>query len=199
MTGGESLSAMGGAFSGAVEVSTRMKDVSARRFSISIAALVLAVTAARTPVLADPLTGQMARFNHLIGQTWACTTSVPAFGGRAAHTDQSTVSFSSVPGNVVRYHITGSDYDGDFYNGYDARTNEYWETGADSLGTHLFLTSADGENYTGTSFLGSIAMHDTIVRTEVSPDKTVVHEVLSGNGHETAFEYVCADELAPSR
>lgn len=157
----------------------------------SVAALMLALSAASTPVRADPLAGQMARFNHLIGQTWTCATNVPEIDGRPAHTDQSTVTFSLARGDVIHYHITASDYDGDFYNGYDARTNEYWETGADSLGTHLFLTSADGGNYTGTSFLGSMEMRDTIVRTEVSPDKTVVHEVLSGNGHETAFGYVC--------
>ena len=103
-------------------------------------------------------------------------------GNQAAHTDQGTATFDVVPGNVVHNHVSTTAYSGDFYFGYSDRTNSYWQTNADNMGVHAFLTSTDGKTYTGTSSMGPMSMQDTVTYAKVSPNKVTVHEVLSGRG-----------------
>jgi hypothetical protein len=154
-------------------------------------ATVLALLGATALARADVLTGKMARFNDVTSGRWNCSTTVPAMGNRSQHTDTATATFEIVPGNVMHYHIAGSDYSGDFYAGYNERAGVYWQTGADSLGTHLFLTSADAVTYTGTSSMGTIDMQDTITYAKVGPKATTAHEVLTRTGSQTVFDTIC--------
>jgi hypothetical protein len=155
-------------------------------------AIALAVLGGAAIARADVLTGKMARFNDAAGGPWTCSTKVPAIGDRAAHTDTSTATFETVPGNVVHYHIAGVDYSGDFYVGYNPRGGVYWQTGADSLGMHAFLTSSDALTYNGTSSLGTIDMQDTITYAKTGPNTRSAHEVLTGKGSQTVFDTTCS-------
>ena len=154
-------------------------------------AFALALLGSAGVARADVLTGKMARFNDVTGGPWSCSTSVPAIGDRAAHTDTSTIAFEIVPGDVIHYHIAGADYSGDFYLGYNQRAGVYWQTGADSLGMHAFLTSSDAFTYTGTSSMGTIDMQDTVSYAKAGPNKTTAHEVLTRPGSQIVFDTVC--------
>ena len=137
------------------------------------------------------LSGSMAPFSYLLGAPWNCSTNVPAMGNQAAHTDQGTATFDVVPGNVAHNHVSTTAYSGDFYFGYSDRTNSYWQTNADNMGVHAFLTSTDGKTYTGTSSMGPMSMQDTVTYAKVSPNKVTVHEVLSGGAPQATFDSVC--------
>lgn len=161
------------------------------RIVLSLMAMLLALLGATSLARADVLTGKMARFNEGAAGPWSCSTSVPAIGDRAAHVDTSTATFEIVPGNVVHYHISGADYSGDFYLGYSQRAGVYWQTAADSLGMHAFLTSPDALTYTGTSSLGPIDLQDTITYAKAGSNRRIAHEVLTRPGTRTVFDTVC--------
>ncbi|MBV8345025.1 MAG: hypothetical protein JO190_08560 [Candidatus Eremiobacteraeota bacterium] len=154
----------------------------------------LAMAAALTaPLSADAqaLSGQMAPFSYLVGAAWNCTTNVPAMGGQPAHTDQGTATFEVVPGNVVHNHVATPNYSGDFYFGYSTRMSSFWQTSADSVGGHSFLTSTDGKSYTGTTSMGPMNAQDTVTYTRAAPNKVMVHEVVVGSGPQAVFDSVC--------
>jgi hypothetical protein len=137
------------------------------------------------------LTGKMAQFDHLLGGTWSCVTRIPATEAAPAHEDRSTARFDAVPGGVVHDHIISEDYSGDFYIGYNDRSSAYWLIGADSLGTDVSLTSADGLHYSGTSSMGGIVMKDSATYENAGPNKTVAHEVFTRPGAEAIFDTAC--------
>lgn len=144
-----------------------------------------------SPVRAADLTGQMAAYNYLTAKPWNCTTNVPAIGGMPARTDQSTVTFDVVPGNVMHNHIQSPTYAGDTYFGYSDRMNSYWQAASDNLGVHSFLTSSDGKTYSGTSSMGPMSMQDTTTYAKLAPNKVTVHEVTSGGPMAATFDTTC--------
>lgn len=139
----------------------------------------------------DVLIGRMARYNHLLGGSWSCSTSVPPIDGHPAHTDRSTATFRIAPGNVIHNHVSGDDYSGDFYTGYDARAKQYWQTAADSIGAHGFISSTDAVTYTGTSSIGALTVQDRITHARVGQNEVTAHEVLSGASSQTVFDTIC--------
>ncbi|HLX26684.1 MAG TPA: hypothetical protein VKR05_06800 [Candidatus Cybelea sp.] len=143
------------------------------------------------PARADDLTGKMTPFNYLMAKPWNCTTSVPAMGSEPARTDQSTATFEAAPRNTVHNHIQSSLFAGDFYFGFSDRMNSYWETGANNVGGHSFVSSTDGKTYTGTSSMGPMSAQDTVTYLKVAPNKVTVHEVLSGGPMAGTFDSVC--------
>lgn len=168
------------------------RNSNARRSFVLLAAASCAfLMHARSAGASDVLTGKMARFIHLLGGSWSCSTSVPPMNAQGAHTDQSTATFEIVPGNVLHNHLGSDDYSGDFYIGYNERTNEYWQTGADSLGMQAFLSSSDAVRYSGTSSMGPITVQDRITYARVGQNKVSAHEVLSGPRSQTVFDTVC--------
>jgi hypothetical protein len=146
---------------------------------------------AASPARADDLTAKMAPFSYLLGAPWNCTTNVPAMGGQPARTDQGTATFDVAPGNVVHNRVQTTTYAGDFYFGYSDRMSTYWQTSADNIGGHGFLTSSDGKTYTGASSMGPMSMQDTVTYGRVSDNKVTVHEVLSGGPMAGTFDTVC--------
>lgn len=169
------------------------RNSNARRCFVLVAALAswAFFAHARSVDAADVLTGKMARFIHLLGGSWSCSTSVAPMNGQPAHTDRSTATFEIVPGNALHNHLSSDDYSGDFYIGYTERTNEYWQTGADSLGMHAFLSSTDAVTYSGTSSMGPISVQDRITYARAGEDKVTAHEVLSGPRSQSVFDTVC--------
>ena len=65
-------------------------------------------------------------------------------------------------GNVVHNRVQTTTYAGDFYFGYSDRMSTYWQTSADNIGGHGFLTSSDGKTYTGTSSMGPMSMQEAL-------------------------------------
>jgi hypothetical protein len=160
--------------------------------------LVMGGALAIAAVLAQPLSadaqalsGQMTPFGYLLGTAWNCTTNVPAMGSQPAHTDQGTATFDVAPGNVVHNHVATPNYSGDFYFGYSTRMSSFWQTDADSVGGHGFLTSTDGKVYTGTTSMGPMNAQDTVTYTKVAPNKVTVHEVVTGSGPQAVVDSVC--------
>lgn len=160
-------------------------------FAVSFATAALLTHVAPADAQGAALTGNMARFSYLLGAGWNCTTNLPALGDQPARTDQGIATFAVVPGNVVHNHVTTATYSGDFYFGYNDRMNGYWQASADNMGVHAFLTSSDGQTYTGTSSIGRLAMQDTVTYAKVTPNKVTVHEVLSGSEPTVTFDSVC--------
>jgi hypothetical protein len=158
------------------------------------ALMVVALVGYSRPALAADtmLTGQMATMNALTGAPWSCSTSVPAMMGQPAHTDQATVTFGVVPGNVIHDHVSGAPYVGDDYYGYSSKMSTHWSTSADNMGGHGFATSPDGKTYTGTSSMGPATMNVTSTYTIVGPNQATVHEVLSGNGVNASIDTTCS-------
>jgi hypothetical protein len=157
----------------------------------AVALSIFASVFAASPARADDLTAKMAPFSYLLGAPWNCTTNVPAMGGQPARTDQGTATFDVAPGNVVHNRVQTTTYAGDFYFGYSDRMSTYWQTSADNIGGHGFLTSSDGKTYTGTSSMGPMSMQDTVTYGKASENKVTVHEVLSGGPMAGTFDTVC--------
>ena len=164
-----------------------------RRFitSLSLVAVAALVIFAR-PAHAQPvaLTGKMQPFTYLLGTPWTCSTNVPAMGGQPAHTENGTAGFEVAPGNVIHNHVSTPDYSGDYYFGYNDKASMYWQTSADNMGGHGFLTSSDGKNYTGTASMGPMGAPETVTYNKVSPNNITVHEVVSGTQQST-FDTTC--------
>jgi hypothetical protein len=137
------------------------------------------------------LSGEMAYANSLLGGSWNCTTSVPAMMGQPAHTEQVTVTFDAVPGNVFHDHVASSSYVGDDYFGYSSKMKMYWSTSADNQGGHGFATSTDAKTYTGTSAMGPTSMNVTSTYAIVSASSIGLHQVMSGNGQQQVFDSHC--------
>jgi hypothetical protein len=137
------------------------------------------------------LSGEMAYGNALTGGPWHCTTAVPAMMGQPAHTDQVTLTFDAVPGNVLHDHVAGSTYTGDDYFGYTSKMKMYWSTSADNQGGHGFTTSTDGKTYTGTSAMGPTDMNVTSTYGKGSAGNLTLHQVVSGNGQQLTFDSSC--------
>jgi hypothetical protein len=140
---------------------------------------------------ASTLTGEMAYANALVGAPWNCTTAVPAMMGKPAHTDQVTVTFDVVPGNVLHNHVASAAYTGDDYFGYSPKMKMYWTTSADSQGGHGFATSPDSKIYTGTSAMGPMSMNVTSTYAMTSASNISLHQVVSGNGEQLVFDSHC--------
>jgi hypothetical protein len=166
-----------------------MRTSLAFRVAVTLAAVLISISTARAAD--ENLAGKMAAFSYLLGGPWSCSTSVPAMGSRAAHTDQGSATFDVVPGNVVHNHVSTQEYSGDFYFGFSDRMNSYWQTDADNMGGYAFLTSADGVTYRGTASMGPVSMQDTITYAKVAPDKVTVHEVISGAAPQATFDTSC--------
>jgi hypothetical protein len=161
------------------------------RFYIASAAALGGLVLYASPARADDLTGKMAPYSYLTAKPWNCTTNVPAMGGQPARTDQSTATFDVVPGNVVHNHVQGANFSGDYYFGYTERMNSYWQSAADNMGGHSFLTSSDGKTYSGTAGMGPMTMQDTTTYAKLAPDKVSVHEVISGGPMAGTFDTTC--------
>ncbi|HYL28209.1 MAG TPA: hypothetical protein VEW74_10285 [Candidatus Nitrosotalea sp.] len=159
-------------------------------FAAAAAAMAASVIYA-APARADDLTGKMTPYSYLIGTPWNCTTSVPAMAGQPARTDHAAATFDVVGGNVVHNHVQSNFYAGDFYFGYSDRAGSYWQTSSDNLGGYSFLTSTDGNTYTGTSSMGTTSMQDTTSYAKVADNKVTIHEVLSGGPMAGTFDTVC--------
>jgi hypothetical protein len=140
---------------------------------------------------ANTLTSEMAYANAIVGAPWNCTTAVPAMMGKPAHTDQVTVTFDVVPGNVLHDHVAGTTYTGDDYFGYSAKMKMYWTTSADNQGGHGFATSPDSKTYTGTSAMGPMSMNVTSTYAMTSASNISLHQVISGNGEQLVFDSNC--------
>lgn len=161
-----------------------------RSFPVAAALAIVAILLYAVPARAQELSGNMAPFSYLVAKPWSCTTSVPAMMGQPARTDQSTATFEAVPGNVVHNHIASPNFSGDFYMGYNERLG-YWQSSADNMGGHGFLTSTDGKTYTGTSSMASLSMQDTTTYARPATNKVTVHEVLTGGMLAGTFDTVC--------
>ena len=161
------------------------------RFAGAACAWAIFLAGAAAADAQDALTGKMAQYAHLLGGSWSCTTQVPATGATAAHEDRSTAIFVAAPGGVLHDHIGAEDYSGDFYIGFDVRTQHYWLTGADTLGTDISLVSSDGLHFSGTSSMGGIVMNDRATYTNLTPDRTQSHEVFTRPGVEAIFDTSC--------
>ncbi len=165
-----------------------------RVFFASICAVAFAafiVSPAPAKAADAALTGQMASFNYLLGAPWSCTTSVPAMQGMPAHTEDATVTFEVAPHNVFHDHISGAEYMADDYFGYSTRMNNYWTTSADNRAAHGFALSTDGKTYTGTNSMGTMTMNVATTYTQVGPNKSTMHEIVSGNGEQMVFDSTC--------
>jgi hypothetical protein len=161
------------------------------RFDLAAALTIAALAVYGSPARAADLTGKMVPFSYLVGTSWSCTTSVPAMMGMAAHTDQATATFEVGPRNVVHSHVQGAEYSADSYFGYSDRFSNFWQTSADNMGSHSFLTSTDGKIYTGTSSMGTMSADDTTSYSKVAENKITVHEVISGGPLAGTFDTVC--------
>ncbi|MBV8147848.1 MAG: hypothetical protein JO092_02010 [Candidatus Eremiobacteraeota bacterium] len=162
-----------------------------RTFIVSIGVLAIVAFAGPARVRADAaLTGQMASSNYLVGN-WNCTTKLPAMMGQPARTEPATVTFEAAPSNVLRDHVTSTDYAGDDYFGYNDQTKTYWSASADNSGAHGGATSTDGRTYIGTSMLRSVTMNVTSTYTKVSADSITFHEVISGDGAQVMIDSAC--------
>lgn len=166
-----------------------MRSSFAFRVALTLGAVLISMSTARAAD--DTLADKMAAFSYLLGGPWNCSTSVPAMGPRAAHTEQGTATFEVVPGNVVHNHVSTQEYSGDFYFGFSDRMSSYWQTDADNMGGYAFLTSSDGMTYKGTASMGPMSMQDTITYAKVAPNKITVHEVISGAAPQAVFDTVC--------
>jgi hypothetical protein len=140
---------------------------------------------------AQALSGQMAPYSYLLGAAWNCTTNLPAMMGQPARTDQGTATFEVAPGNVVHNHVATATYSGDYYFGYSTKMNSYWQTDADNIGGHGFVTSTDGKTYTGTMSMGPTSGQDTVTYTKVTDNKVTIHDVATGQGPQMVFDTVC--------
>jgi hypothetical protein len=140
---------------------------------------------------ANTLTGEMAYANALVGGPWNCTTAIPAMMGQPAHTDQVTVTFEVVPGNVYHDHVASSTYVGDDYFGYSSKMKMYWSTSTDNQGGHGSATSTDAKTYTGTSAMGPMNMNVTSTYGIASASSISLHQVISGNGQQLVFDSNC--------
>jgi hypothetical protein len=160
----------------------------------SICAVVIAALIAYsgpTRAASGTLTGKMAAFNYLVGGSWSCSTKIPAMVGRPAHTAQATVTYAVVPSNVFHNHVSAADYSRDGYYGYSAKSNLYWSTGADNIGSYRYATSADGNTYTGTLWSSALSIKIRNTFTKMNSNKVTLHEVLSGVGLQEIAETVC--------
>jgi len=166
-----------------------------RVFLVSIAAMTaVALIAYWSPparAAGGTLTGKMAAFNYLIGGSWNCSIKMSAVSGRPAHTNHSTVTFGVVPSNAFHSHASAADYSGDRYYGYSAKSNLYWSTGADNIGSYRYATSADGDTYTGTLWSSALSIKIRNTFTKMNSNKVTMHEVLSGVGLQEIAETVC--------
>lgn len=157
----------------------------------TIALSAIASVFAVTPARAADLTAKLAPYSYLLGAPWNCTTNVPAMGGQPARTDSGTATFDVAPGNVLHNRVQTAMYAGDSYTGYSDRMSTFWQTSADNLGGHAFLTSSDGNTFSGTSSMGPMSMQDTVTYAKVSPTKITVHEVLTGGPMAGTFDTAC--------
>ena len=160
-----------------------------RIFTAAIAAFAFVATAG-TALADTALTGPMATSNYLMG-SWSCTTKLPAMMGQPAHTEQATLTFDAVPGNVLHDHVSSAEYAGDDYFGYNDKMKTYWSASADNSGEHGAATSTDGKTYTGTSTLGPMTMNGTSTYTKVTDTNITFHEVLSGGGQQATIDSAC--------
>jgi hypothetical protein len=146
-----------------------------------------------TPAHAQPvaLTGKMAPFSYLLGTPWNCSTNVPAMMGQPAHTDRGTAGFEVAPGNVVHNHVITPNFSGDYYFGYNDKMSMYWQTSADNMGGHGFLTSTDGKTYTGTASMGPTSAQDTVTYNRVDANTVTVHDVVSSGPVPGTFDSTC--------
>ncbi len=156
---------------------------------VPAAAILLALGQARAAD--NALTGEMTVFNYLVG-SWSCATKLPAMGARSAHTEQTTVTFDAVPGNVLHDHVASAEYAGDDYFGYNAKMKLYWSASADNVGAHGSATSSDGKTYSGTSAIGPMTMSVTSTYAQVSPTNIAFHEVISGGGEQATIDSSCS-------
>ena len=156
---------------------------------LAIASLIGQSTPAQAQSAA--LTGEMVYGNDLIGGPWSCTTAIPAMMGQPARTDQVTLTFDVVPGNVLHDHVSGIVYSDDDYFGYSPKMKMYWSASADNLGNNGSATSTDAKTYTGTSSMGSMTMSVSSTYARVSASNITLHEVVSGNGEQQVFDSNC--------
>lgn len=161
--------------------------------SAAVAALAMLLVPAFAPPAsaADALTGKMAMFDYLLSGPWSCTTKVPAMNGKPAHTDRSTVRFDVAPDNVLHDHVSSTDYAGDDYYAFDAKSNLYWNGSLGSDGTHGYASSPDGNAYTGFTWAGKTPTKIATTYTKVNATTVKSHVVLSAAGHQTVIESAC--------
>lgn len=157
--------------------------------SITLSTLVAVASPAQAAE--QTLTGQMDAMNYLAGAAWNCSTKVPAMHGQPARTDEATVTFEVVTGNVIHDHVTGANYVGDDYYGFDPTANAYWSTSADNMGAYGHASSTTGKTFTGTSSAGSATTNVSSTYTKVSPNFITIHNVLSGGGQDATIDTVC--------
>ncbi|MEO7202517.1 MAG: hypothetical protein ABIZ82_07965 [Candidatus Tumulicola sp.] len=133
----------------------------------------------------------MAVMNYLAGGPWTCSANLPAMGGQPAHTEQMTLTFDVLPGNIMHDHVASADYAGDDYFGYMAQNSLYWTTSADSMGSHGSSTSTDAKTFTGTTSMGGQSMSMTSTYTKVSPTSITSHEVVTAGGKSMSVDSSC--------
>jgi hypothetical protein len=139
---------------------------------------------------AGSLTGQMAAMNDFLG-TWSCTDTIPAFGSRPSRTEQVTIVYEAVPGNVVHARTTAVDYVGDDYYGYSGEANSYWNSRANSSGMQGSETSNDGLAYSGTMNFGPMAFAATTTYGKMAGGRFTASSVLSTPGQQLSFASQC--------
>jgi hypothetical protein len=158
--------------------------------SIGLLAVLAFVAPGQARAADAALTGAMEPFNYLVG-SWNCATQLPAMNGQPAHTEQATVAFEIVAGNVFHDHVSSPQYAGDDYFGYNDKMKMYWSASADNQGAHGAATSPDGKTYTGTSMMGPVTMNLTSTYTKVSPTNVTLHEVITGGGQQATIDSSC--------
>ncbi len=156
---------------------------------LAVALLVGVSTPARA---ADgALTGEMAAFNYLLGGPWNCSTVMGAMDGQPAQTEQATLTFDAVAGNVLHDRVSGANYSDDDYFGYSPKMKMYWSVSADSLGNHGSAASTDGRTYTGTTYMGHTSMNVVTTYTMAGAGKSTMHEVISIGGQQQTIDSTC--------
>ena len=127
------------------------------------------------------LTAKMSIFNNLLGKRWTCSNR----GAGVA----SIVTFEAVAGNVLHGHVAGVSWVGssDDYYGFTQSSQSYWETSADSLGSHTYAVSRKGFAYVGYVWSGVRSRKFQLIMKYSRPANLTV-EV----GYENGSKYVGA-------
>lgn len=141
---------------------------------------------------ASTLSGQMALFNYVFGRAWSCAASVPAMGGKPAHTSNSTATFDVAPNNVLHVRVAGSDFTADQYFGYGDRAKVYWSASSDSTGAASAETSVDGKTYRGSLSMGPMngTAQDTYAKTD--DNHVTIHSVGTLGGQSETTVVTCS-------
>jgi len=108
------------------------------------------------PSFAQPLTGDMAGTQYLVG-SWDCSVRVmPPTGG--SRQENATLTFAVVPGNALSQTIVSPVFSSVGFLGYDTQLKKFFSNTVDNVGGASMQTADSGSPghtvFTGTSTQG---------------------------------------------